>query len=469
MSERGPGNPEPASNQARIGPRVRALLRGRSERETMRTPRKTLLPLAVTVAIILGSGAAQALPGGGPPPAPDPTHMVNGPVRSIVRVGDLIWVAGKFTSVLDGSASPVASVNNIAAFDDGTGALDTMVHIPSVTSTTTAVPIIYDMSLAPDGTTIYFIGTFNSVDGDPRSNVGAFDGTTGALLPFSATASSTSKSVYASATRVFIGGKKLKSFNLDGTVDTSFATVTAGIDSTVRARVTDPSFRDITPAGTNLLVACQCDILDGNEAKAIALIDAATGTVENWPGSTTSHPTNFDSKSGAFGIAVLATGSTYDLAAGGSDFVASYNATTGALLWFEDTSGSSQAIVMYGSRLVIGGHFDWVEQGTSGGCGTNSNPNSLCLRQPRLAALDPATGAPDTSWTPGICCLYNGVWTLLSDPNGTTPMMLHVGGEFTKAGGKWKFSATLGKWILTKACVREYYARFTEGSSATCP
>ena len=72
-----------------------------------------------------------------------------------------------------------------------------------------------------------------------------------------------------------------------------------------------------------------------------------------------------------------------------------------------------------------------MEYQGSGTCGDNAHPNKQCLNQPRLAALDTSNGHVDASWRPQICCMYNGVWMLLVDGG-----HLHVGGEFTKAGGR---------------------------------
>ena len=120
------------------------------------------------------------------------------------------------------------------------------------------------------------------------------------------------------------------------------------------------------------------------------------------------------------------------MAAGGSDFTASYRASDGHQNWKTDTSGSTQDIALWDSNtLIIGGHFDWVAQPGSGTCGDNAKPNKKCLNQPKLSALSTSNGNVITSWRPQICCLYNGVWKL-DVANGH----LNVGGEFTKAGGR---------------------------------
>jgi len=91
--------------------------------------------------------------------------------------------------------------------------------------------------------------------------------------------------------------------------------------------------------------------------------------------------------------------------------------------------------------LIVGGHFEWLEDADTPQCGSNQAPIAGFWHQPRLAALDRTTGAAIQTWTPTVCCQYNGVWiTLVDGPR------LHIGGEFTKVGG------------LTQ----KFYGRFTE-------
>jgi len=156
---------------------------------------------------------------------------------------------------------------------------------------------------------------------------------------------------------------------------------------------------------------------------------------------------------------------TIYLAAGGSDFTAAYDFASGSQLWKTDTSGSSQAVRSYQGALVVGGHFDWTESPATPQCGKNSDPTPGCYHTPKLVALDPATGTvlldsvSGQPWNPGICCIYQGVWTLMADASGTS---LHVGGAFTKAGGTWQVNSTTGLWQLHGFAKQAYYARFSD-------
>lgn len=79
------------------------------------------------------------------------------------------------------------------------------------------------------------------------------------------------------------------------------------------------------------------------------------------------------------------------------------------------TNGNVQAIAFTGDRVIIGGHFVSV------------NPNTP---RARIAALDPATGAVDPTWNPGMEGNWGGPWAMVVESN-----HLWVGGEFKLVAG----------------------------------
>ena len=58
-------------------------------------------------------------------------------------------------------------------------------------------------------------------------------------------------------------------------------------------------------------------------------------------------PSGLAANSAAFGIDLYIDGSDVVLAAGGSDFTAKYDASSGARIWLTDTNGSSQAVTKF--------------------------------------------------------------------------------------------------------------------------
>jgi len=420
---------------------------------------RTLVPAILVAALVLAATPARAAL---PPTQPDDTGMLNGKVRSLEQAGGHIWIGGAFTEALNASGQVPVPVSALAAFDPATGLLDPGVNQPLVTNGATAATV-YDLSLGPDGK-LYIAGRFTAVNGQPRRNAAAIDPVTGALLAFDPKPAE-ARAIYASASAVFVGTTKVLSYGLDGTPTAGFTAPEVFVDPSLRAgHVTPPQIRDLARVGDHLIAACQCDSLTDAKGtrtvKAVVKIDATSGDWIDW------RPTGLPDSSGAFGINLIlhdAPGGgplTIYLAGGGSDFTGAYNESTGQQRWKTDTSGSSQAVAWYQGSLIVGGHFNWVESPTSGSCNNNDVPNLDCYHAPKLAAMDPDDGrvildgaAP---WNPGICCVYNGVWALLTDADGSH---LHVGGEFKRAGGTWSGSGIT--WVLSGYSKQQYYARFT--------
>lgn len=356
------------------------------------------------LAMTLSATAAVALPGD----TPAKTLGTNGPVRALLQVGNVMWVGGHFTALSDGTP-----VSGLAALDVNTGQKASGVTPPALTGTA----FVYD--LAADGTTVYAAGTFGAANG--AKNLVAFNGTNGALIrSFSAPAL---KSVLFVGGRILAGSGKLQAFLPNGSKDASWTTTTAKTDASLRAHTTIPSFRDVKPApGGGYFAACQCDwVLNPGDAqdtssqtKAIVKLSANGSVDRTWK------PASLSASSAAFGIDLFVDGDAVVLAAGGSDFTAKYNASTGAQIFHTDTNGSSQAVTRYdgggSSNYIVGGHYRCV--------GTTFHP--------KLAALS-LSGALDTSWTVAPTPQYNGVWVVTQDTNGH----LWIGGEFKKLGTGW--------------------------------
>jgi len=425
---------------------------------------------AMVVATAGVAHAAVALPHS----APDDTAMLAGTsVRAIAQSGNLLWLGGNFTQILDHNGALIQSAADLAAFNATTGAFATGVHIPMVTKASSPATV-YDLSLGPDGN-LYLAGNFDHVDGFQRNGVAAIDPTTGQLLSFAANAGS-SNTVLATASAIYVGGQRLSSFQPNGTPTPGFTPPKVFIDGTLRGHLTPPQFRDLQIVGNTLVAACQCDSLtDANgtrNVKALVQIDATTGDWVNWvPAGMVNAP---------FGISVIVhdfpgtTTPTVYLAAGGSDFTAAFDFASGSVRWKTDTSGSSQGITWYQGSLVIGGHFDWTPKTVGQQCGDNASPNTACYLSPHLVMMDPSTGkividpATGNPWNPGIRCLYNGVWTVFTGNDGTT---LNVGGEFTKVGAVgWTYTPNPATYTPGPGGVKQqFYARFSGAPAGTQP
>jgi uncharacterized repeat protein (TIGR02543 family) len=454
----------------------------------LRIARITGLAAATVVAFLLMAGLAQALPN----TAADNTGMVDFPgtgaggnsvaVRTIQQFGGNVWVGGIFDEIDDANGNKVADASGMAVFDATSGTLQPGVHLPIVTDASGA-PEVYDMSVGTDGL-LYIAGNFDHVDGQSRNGAAAVDATTGVLAAFHPNAGA-ANSVLATPNAIYVGTSKLLSFQLNGSPTPGYTAPTVFIDASLRHHETLPQFRDIALYGSTLVAACQCDSLSDatgtRPVKMLVEIDAATGNWVDW------RPQGFDDSSGPFGISILVHAyptngaPTIYIAAGGSDFTAAYDfnptfqqgnpvgeQNVGIQRFKTDTSGSSQAIAWHQGTIVIGGHFDWTQSPTSGFCGDNGTPNTQCYHTPKIAALNATSGVVVLNganpWNPGICCKYNGVWTLLTGNDGRT---LHVGGEFTLVGGTWSGSGT--NWNLIGPSNQQFYARLSGPAATAVP
>lgn len=425
----------------------------------MRSASRVAVAMAAALVLIMSAVPASADP---PATSPGATDMVNGTVRAIAQVGNDIWIGGSFTQVLDHNRNVIRAAGGLAVFD-AAGQLDTSVTLPVLTRAAGAATV-FALSEAPNGT-LYVGGAFDTVNGTARKNLAAIDPTSGSLLGFKAGVGVVS-SIDATSDAIYVGTDKLLSLLPGGGPTPGYTPPLLSTDASLRSHVTLPNVRHIVDAGDTIVIACQCDAITDShgthDVKAVAEIDASSGDLTSWT------PANLPETSAAFGIDVLihnfpgTSTPTVFLAAGGSDFTAAFDLHTGAQHWREDTSGSSQAITWYQDDLIVGGHYDWTQAPGSGECGKNTRPNLKCYLSPHLVALNPTTGFPvlvgGVPWNPGICCHYNGVWTLLADDNGTS---LHVGGEFTQVGtATWTYDGTDQTYSMKGGVKQDFYTRF---------
>jgi hypothetical protein len=386
----------------------------------------TLVTFALVTVVLMAQAAQAQLPG----EAPSDTYQVNGPrVRSVVVVGDNVWIAGVFSQVQTGNGSNAAGVENLAVLSRTSGQIPAGVG-PLKLGGVSGAQV---WKLAAVGNTVYAAGKFKlSSGGSSYTNLLAFNGTTGALIPgFRPTGVKVSQSVAAGGGRVYAGGKQLVAYDAStGAKLGSFATSSISTDPSLRGHNTPPQHRDLQLIGGSLYSACQCDSLtqggSTRQTKALVRFDPVTGA----------HDQSFTPQgagTAAFGISVTTDGSNIYLGAGGSDFVAKY-ASSGNQVWKRDTSGSTQAVAVSGDDLIIGGHFVEIADQSGDSCGFKSSnpgtldPNNECATRERLAAY--SLDGSLRSWNPSVTGKYNGVWAIALDSGN-----VHIGGEFKKVHG----------------------------------
>jgi hypothetical protein len=391
-----------------------------------RLNRAISLLASVALGVLLASGVAMAAL---PSETPDPTHMVNGPVRTFAQVGTNLWVGGNFTQVKTRGGSVVASVSNVAVFDAATGAYKPAVA-PRLTGTRSKVT-----EMKVYGTSVLIGGRFSGPS-STQKNLVAVNGVLGVgpgapqprwydSVPLESLLAAPDLG------RVYAGGQSLSAFDfITGRKLWTRAKTT--VDGSLYTHELSPGYRDLERDGSTIWAACGCDAVDGRRAKALVKLSTDGAHDASWVAEAGIQ---------AFGISLVQDSANLYLAAGGNDFLARYPKAAGGRWsggaggWWRDTSGSAQVVEVADGQLVVGGHFWEVADQQSDGCGFRSSnnaqtldPDDECQTRKGLAAYSfSGTLQP---WDPVLAGEYNLAWAL--HPEGTR---LHVGGEFTTVSG----------------------------------
>jgi hypothetical protein len=385
--------------------------------------RAVLLPVSMAVAVLLASGVALALPS----ETPDATPMLNGPVRTIEKVGNNIWVGGNFTQVKQRDGSVIDNVSNVAVFNATTGAYVNIAPRLGAGSTTTNV-----RDIAVYGTNNVVIGGDFSGPTTSQKNLVVVDGTTGGVVRWYSQAQRLFSVLPApDLGRIYGGGQSLTAFDFQSG-NKLWTRATTTVDPDLRVHALGAGYRDLERDGSTIWAACGCDWVNGNPVKALVKLDTEGNLDTSWSPQ--------GAGTGAFGISVTQTSDHLYLGAGGSDFLAKYaKAGTGTRIWRRDVSGSAQVVEIMDGQLVAGGHFVEVADQASDYCGFRSpdpgtlDPNDECQRRDGLAIYS-FDGQLNPTWDPALTGKYNLAWALL--PEATSQgTRLHVGGEFTRVNG----------------------------------
>ncbi len=290
--------------------------------------------------------------------------VTGGSVSGMALVGNTLYLGGSFTSI-GGQFRACAG-----AVDATTGSV--LSWNPSLSSS------VYAMAVS--GTTVYYGGGFSTFLGSSRSRVAAVNGTTGALLPWAPNVNEQVYALAASGSQVYLGGRFTA-------VNATTRNRVAAVDATTGALTSwnpnvDDQVHEIAPSGSTIYLGGDFSSVGGASRVGVAAVNTTTGAATAWnPDLDVANVR-----------AITVSGSTVYLgggftSAGGTprNRAAAVDATSGALLpWNPDLDGSPAAIMQLGSRMFLGGSFF-----SSGG----GMPRS------RAAAINLSTGLLEP-WSP---------------------------------------------------------------------
>ncbi|MCV2395823.1 PKD domain-containing protein [Actinotalea sp. M2MS4P-6] len=297
---------------------------------------------------------------------PLPTVQINGVVWNQLIVGNTVYVGGEFTSARPaGSPAGTNEVprSNLLAYDLTTGALITS-FAPVVNAQ------VKDLAVSPDGRTLYVSGSFTSIDSQTRYRVAAFDVATGALTSWRPVVNSRVDAIDATATTVAIGGIFT---TVGGVTRNRVATVSAstGAPLAFDAAVDDHGVLGlaIAPDEASVVIAGNFTSVAGSNdpGYGLARLDMTTG-------ASLALPVNSVIRDAGDNSAILSLeadengfyGTGYHFGrAGNSEGVFSASWATGELTWLEDCHGDTYSAYPVGDVVYAASHKHYC--GNSGG------------------------------------------------------------------------------------------------------
>ncbi|GAA4359801.1 PKD domain-containing protein [Angustibacter luteus] len=319
---------------------------------TNRRPR-ALVALAPVAALLLTGLTALVLPSqalADTNPAPGvpqtvgadilPTVQINGVVWSQVVVGNTVYAGGRFTSARPAGApagTGEVTRNNLLAYDITTGELITS-FAPDLNAQ------VMTVAASPDGSRLYVGGDFTMANGLKRYRIAAYNTATGQIISsFSPGVDYKVRALTATNTTLYIAG----SFSgLSSTVRTNLGAVDAITGAvlpwapTANAAV---GAMVMSPDGSRLVVGGVFTQLSGVAAYGLGALDASTGAVLPWA----ANQKIMDAGANA-GITSLSTDGTNVYGTGyvfgsGGNFEGTFaaNPNSGALVWMEDCHGDT--------------------------------------------------------------------------------------------------------------------------------
>ncbi|GAB4084723.1 hypothetical protein GCM10028784_13530 [Myceligenerans cantabricum] len=298
---------------------------------------------------------------------PLPTVQINGVAWTQVVAGDTVYVGGSFSSARPAGASPGTNEvprGNLLAYDLATGELDT-------TWSPTVNGEVKGLTLSPDGSVLYAVGSFTSVDGTTRYRSAAFDTATGALTSFRPSVNGPVYAVAVSGDDVFLGGAFS---SVNNTARSRVAAVDAATGATTRpfaATVGNRSVQAITaaPDGSSVVISGNFTTVNGSSAPGygLARLDGTTGDLLPLP--VNDEVRNAGDKAAILSLAAdddYFYGTGYHYGGNGNvegSFAASWD--TGELVWLEDCHGDTYSIAPFKGVAYQASHKHYC--GNSGG------------------------------------------------------------------------------------------------------
>jgi PKD repeat protein len=367
--------------------------------------------------------------------------LVDGDVRSVVQIGDRIFIGGNFTQVKEASSSTVIDRSRVLAFNATTGKIDDTFKPVVDSEVSVLLP-------SADGKSIYLGGLFHHIDGAVHNVLARLDVNTGQpVAGFTPNLDARVKDLRLAGGRLWVGGNFAVA---DGASRPALATLnpdtgrrddfqSLAFSGTQNGGTTLVYKMDVTPDGSKLIAVGNFTSVGGQSRPQIVMLDltGSTARLAGWQTNryATQCSASFDtymrdvdiSPDGRYFV-VSTTGGAYGLSAMCDTQARWETSATGTGLqptWTTYAGGdTTYAVEITDSVVYVGGHFRWSNNpfGSDG-------PGQGAMDRSGIAALDPDSGMP-FQWNPGRTRGV-GVFDLLATSQG-----LWMASDTDEAGGE---------------------------------
>lgn len=287
-----------------------------------------------------------------------------GVVWALKIVGNTVYAGGAFANAAPAGADPNDPAqqvprSNLLAFDLTTGELTGFAPVVNGT--------IRALAASPDGSTLYVGGSFTSAAGQPRSLIAAFDTQTGALISsFNPILTGTTvNSIAVTSSAVYVGGwisaangvsrRHLVALDPNGQLLSWAPIANYQVDSLLLA-----------PTGDKLVVAGRFDKVSGVSRRGMAAVSLTDGKVLPWAASKTiKNGLASGPNAGQAGISSLSTdgqliyGSAWNYSVrttGNLEGTFALEPAKGAIRWIDDCHGDIYSTYSDGTNVYLAGH-----------------------------------------------------------------------------------------------------------------
>jgi hypothetical protein len=383
-------------------------------------------------------------------------HVLDGSVLAIATVGDVVYVGGTFTTVTNAGQTAQATRRSLFAYDRDSGQV-----LPFAPVLDGAVETI---APGPNGSIIVG-GRFKTVNGATQRSVAMLrsDGTR--VTTFSARTNGYVTKALVRGSRLVVGGRFSTANSVSRTNLAAFDATTGTLDSAFNIAVTEGRTKsngtvtaaaiqemDATADGSRLVIVGNFRRVGAQLRQQIAMINLSSNTVNGW--FTNRYPNDvagsaqafkcydvFDTQmrdvefapDGSYFVAVTTGGAPDRNVSSLCDTAARFdtNVTVGRKgaveIWKNCTGGDTlYSTAVTNAAVYVGGHQRWLDN-----CGGQDSAATGSFAANGIGAIDPVTGLAIRSWNPGRTRGV-GVEELLANSDG-----LYLGSDTERLGGEY--------------------------------